>query len=105
MKIIINLQSWSDIITNSSSELFATITSEDGDISEEIYHIIDSLFGWNQEYELTPVVSYIEDTKNIEIDLPYRLDTYKTFYKEGFKALLDEKIGKDNYKIIYNEEF
>ena len=125
MKIRIYLQSISDIITNSSSELFAVIQSKDN--LEGIYNILDRLFGWNQEPEVTmcidkldrPTQEMLDDDfhcwlgeyckkpedypeKWIEIEIPYSLSDYKTFYKSGIEALLKEKFG-DAFEIKYQE--
>ena len=51
MKIL----SISDIITNSSSEVFCYITGEEK-VLKEVYVTLDRIFGWNQETEVTPVV-------------------------------------------------
>lgn len=116
IKIIIPIQSISDIITNSSSEIFAYIYSKKN--LKLIYAIIDHIFGYNQEYEMTPCV----DLKNksdydysdeyiqffpeewIEIELPYNMNDCKEFYRKGLEAILDEKIGHNNYIIKYNED-
>lgn len=120
VRINIFIQSLSDVITNSSSELFAVIISDTK--LNEIYKIIDNLFGYDQEVEMTPCVdlflpnkddepshkcwNYYEDDKNkypnghIQIDFPYRLEEAETFYKYGLEAILKEKFG-DNFKIEY----
>lgn len=126
MKIIVSIQSISDIITNSSSELFATITSESEETLNEIYSLIDKLFGYRQESEITPCVDlYHRPTQEqidhweidswlryktpseypeywIEIEMPYDLEHCKSFYKEGLNAMLKENFG-DNFKIIYEK--
>lgn len=131
MKIIIPIQSYSDIITNSSSELFCVITSDNK--LREIHDLLDLIVGFNQEFEITPVVNYInkenevakingrnwgaeyilEDInefliKNkdlpdnfIEIDFPYCLKKCKTFYIQGLKAILNEQFGENNYIIKF----
>lgn len=118
MKIdkLIPIQSYSDIITNSSSELFCTITSEK--YLEEIYQILDNIAGYRQEPETDVCVNYcsksnIEESelesqfykelpdKWIEIDYPYCKNSVKKFYISGFEGILNEKIGKLNYKIKY----
>lgn len=117
IKILIPIQSISDIITNSSSEIFAYIHSKDN--LYVIYDIINHIFGFNQEYEITPCV-YLKDKSNIddysdeyfksfpdrwiEIELPYDMDNYKEFYREGLEAILNKRIGSNNYVIIYNED-
>lgn len=131
MKIIIPIQSYSDIITNSSSELFCVITSDEK--LKEIYEVLENIIGYNQESEVTLVInlvnkqeeknkilnrdwgvdyryydltSYEEQTEDlpdhfIEIDFPYRLESVKPFYKAGFEAIFNEKFGERNYKIKY----
>ncbi len=130
MKIIIPIQSVSDIITNSSSELFAVIDAN-REILESIYKLINTLFGCNQESEITPVVTLckrptkkdiedgfrsdynswrwnnIEDIYSlpenwIEIELPYQVDECKLFFKAGLDAILKENFG-DSFKIEYEE--
>lgn len=127
MIIILPLQSISDVITNSSSELFASITSDSKETLDSIYQLINRLFGYNQESELTPCVDIYhrpteEELKNydyrgwlkydkleeypenwIEIELPYDVDYAHAFYKEGLEAILREKFG-DNYKIVYEKD-
>lgn len=132
MKVIIPIQSISDLITNSSSELFAIIDANNQEILQNIYQLVYDLFGGdNQELEETPIVTLcrrptkkeIEDKYNsdyysyrfnntddiyslpeswIEIELPYRVDHCKLFFKAGLDAILKEKFG-NNYKIEYEE--
>lgn len=118
MKIdkLIPIQSYSDIITNSSSELFCTITSEKH--LKEIYEILDSIVGYKQEPEIDVCIDYcsksnIEESelksqfykelpdKWIEVDYPYCKNSVKEFYISGFEGILNKKIGKANYKIRY----
>lgn len=126
IKFKVKIQSFSDIITNSSSELFAVIKSDD--LLEDIYEVLYNLFGLNQEYELTMCVEKYkcptqEELNNywycglnqfvtkvneypdkwIEINMPYRLEEFKTFYKVGLEAMLKEKFG-DNFTIEYYDE-
>lgn len=95
MRIKIYVQSASDIITNSSSEIFCTITSKD--FLEEIHDVLIGVFGYG-DYEIDPVVNMEEDC--ITIDLPYNLSGSATFFEAGIKAILDEKF-KDNYEIEF----
>lgn len=105
MKIIINIQTISDIITNSSSEVFCTITGKD---VEAIYQMLRPFFPGNDS-EFEPTISYYEegewDDENsppqVAIWMPYGFDGVTTFYRAGLKAMLDELIGKNNYKIDY----
>lgn len=123
----IPIQSISDIITNSSSELFAVIDAN-REILESIYKLIDTLFGYHQESEITPVVTLcrrptkeeiedrdysswrFDDTQDIyslpenwiEIELPYRIEECQSFFRAGLEAILKEKFG-DSFKIEYEE--
>lgn len=110
MKIIINIQSISDLITNSSSELFCRIESDNID---SIYDLLYPIFGWDAEFEFDPVLTlrdkenleYPENYKDypdkwIEIDMPYNLDKQLPFYKAGIDAILKEHFN-NQYKIIY----
>ena len=127
IKIKIPIQSYSNIITNSSSELFAVI--KDSSQLNEIYDMLNDLFGWRQEIEQDVCVdkykcpsiedecsnpcysglrNYIEKCNEypdewIEIEMPYRLEDFKTFYKTGLEAMLKEKFG-DNFTIEYYDE-
>ena len=98
--VVIKVQSISDIITNSSSEVFCTITGKD---MESIFEILYPLFK-GQDSEFEPTISYFE-TENppyIEINMPYGFDSVTTFYKAGLKAFLDLAIGENNYSIDYD---
>lgn len=92
-KYLIPIQSFSDVITNSSSEIFCTIT---GDDLETIYDILKPLFpGYDSDME--PVL--YQEGNSISLWLPY--GEYATeFYREGLEAILDTHF-KDNYKIEY----
>ena len=103
MNIKINIQSISDIITNSSSEVFCTITGKD---IESILDILSPLFGGDSDIE--PTLSYYEDedleegeVPHICIWMPYGIDRSSMFYKAGLEAILNQTIGKENYTIEY----
>lgn len=93
VKVSINIQSFSDVITNSSSEIFCTITGKD---LRAIYELLKPLFP-GCDSELEPVL-YDEDNI-IQLWLPYG-DQPIEFYRVGLEAVLD-KYFKDNYKIEY----
>ena len=102
MKVGIKIQSISDIITNSSSEVFCKIT---GDNLDEIWGILQPLFP-GTDSELGPVLSYYEDNEwdegvpeNIVLELPYGLESVSEFYKAGSEAILKDL----NYNIEYND--
>lgn len=112
MKIIIPIQSFSDIITNSSSEVFCRITSESQ--LEEIFKFLLKFFrddGYSDEY---PSMYYREKNEDydseyykdypnywIELELPYSYEDAESFYKAGIEAILKENFT--DYKIIYDE--
>ena len=102
MKIL----SISDLITNSSSEVFCYITGDENDL-EEIYNTLYSIFGYNQEYEITPCVSAesCDDEKydRVVIELPYHLlsNKYKEYY---FRGAIDNLVSHFECKVEYNNE-
>lgn len=61
LKITFKVQSLSDIITNSSSEVFLRIDSKDEKTHNEIYKVMQELFPGN-DYEMSPgVFEYLEE--------------------------------------------
>lgn len=103
MKINIKIQSVSDIITNSSSEVFCTIKGLDLEVINEI---LEPLFP-NDDSEMGPTMSYWEEGEYgegsesfITIDLPYGLEGVSEFYKVGLGAILD-KYFEGHYHIEY----
>lgn len=96
MIVNIKIQSISDIITNSSSEVFCTITGLD---IEAIKEIITPLFP-NQDSEMGPTAWYDEEDKCIQIDIPYGVEGLSEFFKAGLEAVLDKYLG-GHYHIEY----
>ena len=96
MKIIIKIQSVSDIITNSSSEIFCTITSPDIDIIKEL---IFPLFP-NKDNEIGPTASFDYETNCIEITIPYGIEGFEEFLRFSLEAYLDKYLG-GHYNITY----
>lgn len=93
-KYLIPIQSFSDVITNSSSEIFCTIT---GDDLQAIYKLLKPLFpGYDSDLE--PVL-HQRDNNSISLWIPYGESAIE-FYREGIEAILD-KYFKDNYTIEY----
>ena len=93
MNVDIKIQSISDIITNSSSEVFCKIT---GNNLDEIWSILQPLFP-GVDSELEPVLRYYEDNEwdegipeNIVLEFPYRLESVSEFYKAGLEAILKD---------------
>lgn len=101
LKITFKVQSISDIITNSSSEVFLRIDSKDEKTHNEIYKVMQELFPGN-DYEMSPgVLEYAEDGEySISLKVPYGIEDFETFYEAGIRAILKEKFGEDNYTII-----
>lgn len=102
--INIKIQSISDIITNSSSEVFCKITGNDLD---KIYNILHPLFP-GDDSELEPVLRYYEDNEwddgvpsHLVLEFPYGLENVSGFYKAGLDAILKDL----NCNIEYNEEY
>ena len=114
--ISIPIQSFSDLITNSSSEIFQTIEGSEETINK-IFNILSPLFkddGWYDEDMPTMKVRYkskveedpeeydFEDAELsdlpeawIELWLPYGLSGCEEFFKVGIKALLESNNIKD----------
>lgn len=102
MKIDIKIQSISDIITNSSSEVFCTITGED---VKSMYKILSPLFEGDPDY--SPFLDYWEENEYdedtpemIRVNIPYSCLTCE-FHKVSIEAILDKYIGDKNYQIEY----
>lgn len=95
LRIQINIQSISDIITNSSSEVFCTITGKD---LEEVQSILGALF--KTEYSEDFVRISITD-ETVEVWMPYNLYEQSAFFKAGLEAILKDL----NCNIEYNEEY
>lgn len=110
----IKIQSVSDIITNSSSEVFCRIESDDYLV--KIADLLSSAIGSNNyDPECEPVcrLRYKEDSywysdeeksklpsEWVEIEVPYSW-TGREFYTIALPAVLDKLVGENNYKIIY----
>ena len=118
MKFIIPIQSFSDIITNSSSELFCTISGNE-DVIKCIRDILFNIFdgeGYDEDYPSFRIFKkedlcendYDKETwKNmpetgIEFYLPYNFSCCQVFFEEGLKALLENSEVKGKYKLDFN---
>lgn len=115
-KIGIPIQSVSDLITNSSSEVFCRISSEEH--LDEIWDLLSPIFiSDNSEISPEIVERYLEDEKEylsveeikslpykwIEVKFPYSMNGVKDFYKAGLETILRKNFGED-YKIVYYDE-
>ena len=99
MKIYI--QSISDIITNSSSEVFCKITSENN--LNEIYEFLREIFP-EDDYEMNPVVDYydINDDPHIDIDIPEHMEGMCNLLEHGLSPMLKDKFPNSEFKIEYD---
>lgn len=83
-----------DCITNSSSEVFCTITNPDAEKLEDLYYELLDITGPRQEDEYTVYVSLNEDNE-IKITFPYNFkEGIRKFWKYG----LDGIIGMEKYE-------
>lgn len=115
--IKIPVQSVSDLITNSSSEVFCRILSEDN--LDDIWNLLSPLFRTDSYYdEEYPTMTMrdleeerdslsIEEIKAlpykwIEIVMPYCMSEAQDFYKAGLEALLGNNF--QDCEIIYKDE-
>ena len=115
-RIIVSIQSFGDIITNSSSEIFCTITG-DANVLDFIAELLSHVFDNYGDREIDPLFEYKvkedmysdgytkEELDNkpdryIEITLPYSCN--EKFYRAGLLAILGESENiKGKYKIDF----
>ena len=113
VKVIIPIQSISDVITNSSSELFCTIYSKEhlDDIYEFFKEILDSKYSddsisvYMEHKSNYPDEEYYKDYPDnwIEIHMPYDYYNSSKVFKLGIEAIM-EKNFNGNYKIVFEDE-
>ena len=89
------IKSISDLITNSSSEVFCYITSDTEETLKKFYDIIEEMFHYSNDSEYEPVAYYEDNT--IQIWLPYSFGNCIPFFEEGIKALAE----KNNCKVEF----
>lgn len=111
-KIIIPIQSMSDVITNSSSELFCTIFSEKH--LDDIYKFFKEYVGVGYSDESLSIYlehkdetfdvdsDYYKDYPDnwIEIHIPYDYCNVSDILQVGLEAILKNKF-KNGYKIVF----
>lgn len=109
-KIIIPIQSISDVITNSSSELFCTIFSEEH--LDDIHNLLVDLIGKGYSDESLSVYleckdddyksEYYKDYPDywIEIHMPYDFYNASNILRAGLEAILENEF-EDGYKIVF----
>lgn len=97
MKVVIKIQSISDIITNSSSEVFCRITSDTQ--LEAITELLRPLFsGYDSEMYPTMYTKNDLEEDVIELWLPYRYEGVINFYRIGLITILNQYF-EGKYKI------
>ena len=117
MQVIIPIQSFSDLVTNSSSEVFCTINANENTL-KQIMTILSGVIKNDSYDEYEPTIEYLTKEEKIEegwyteeeiaelpdqwikINMPYSMDDAAEFYKAGIKAILDSHNIKD-YTIKY----
>ena len=110
MKIKVNIQSYSDIITNSSSELFCSIYSDDLNNINRIENLLASIFqdDCGDTYVNISTSRYdnddneIETNPYVELHLGYHVGISDEYIRATLIPYLDNKIGSGNYKIEFN---
>lgn len=107
--MMVKIQSISDIITNSSSELFCTIFSEEH--LDDIHDLLVNLIGKGYSDEsLSVYLECKDDDKSeyykdypdywVEIHMPYDFYNASNILRAGLEAILENKF-KDGYKIVF----
>lgn len=109
VKVIIPVQSMSDVITNSSSELFCTIFSDK--YLNDIYEFFKGYIGVEYSDESLSIYlnhkdeddAYYKDYPDdwIEIHMPYDYCNVSDILRVGLKAILENKF-KNGYKIVFD---
>jgi len=104
-RIKIAIQSFSDIITNSSSELFCKIR---GNNLEEIEDILNHIFADSDteaelvDWDTTETYEEVKCNPYVRFYLGYHCGVQDNdVVKLVIESVLNNKIGKDNYTIEY----
>lgn len=105
MMVKIPIQSFGDIITNSSSETFCTITSDEK--LDDIFKALKAIIG-SEGYSEDNLCIYKETDEEtnkeyIMVDIPYDASNYIDLIGAGIEAILDKGF-KDKYNIRYGED-
>lgn len=88
------IKSVSDLITNSSSEVFCVISGTNSDVLEQIHTDLYEFFDcWRQESEQTLCLSSFDarDDKQIKIDIPYSKSDYLDIYRAVVEEICKDK--------------
>lgn len=95
MKIL----SISDVITNSSSEVFCIINHDNKKILQDIYDELSHILDEDYYSDYRPSIHHNEEEDYLELWMPYHLSESEAFYKAGLEAILREKF--EDYTINY----
>lgn len=115
-RILIPIQSISDIITNSSSETFCVITSENDKLLDNIHQILSPFF-FSETYsedEITLDIVYKEDgwedgwedekdlpDRWLAISIPYGISNIDCLLRVALDAILSKQFPDGGYRIEY----
>lgn len=92
----LHIQSISDIITNSSSEVFLEITSGEQSALNTIFDLLKNYFP-EDDADLYPVVNM--ESHTVYLSLPYGIDSWE-FFVDGIRAILENKLDKNTFELI-----
>ncbi len=98
----IKIQSTSDIITNSSSEVFCRITSSDTKLLERIQEWLLKAFGYpyDSDISLTSTLSgpsMMEPTTEIYVRCPLSISHQSDFFYDSVYTLLKRDLSKEEF--------
>ena len=105
------IQSISDVITNSSSEIFLTITTDDKELAKEVYKFLyDALE--NDKYKDSDMYlkacdwDLDEEVPSVEITAPYGFSQI-SFAEECIKLLIEKNFSDkmDKMKIEHYDDY
>ena len=91
---MLKIISISDLITNSSSEVFCVISGTNPEILENIHTDLYEFFDcWKQESEQTLCLSNFDkrDDKQMKIEVPYHKDKFLDLYKAVIEEVCKNK--------------
>ena len=91
---MLKIISISDLITNSSSEVFCVISGTNPEILENIHTDLYEFFDcWKQESEQTLCLSSFDkrDDKQMKIEVPYHKDKFLDLYKAVIEEVCKNK--------------
>lgn len=90
IKAMIQVKNVSDVITNSSSEVFCYIENDDEQKLQEMKEALIRVFGWRQESELDALAytGTCHRKKHLVVEIPYHHSQAKAFYRGGLKEFI-----------------